>query len=450
MARSAVRSRWTFGTCRSRRSCEPCARASAAGGTSTTACWWLIATRAHRRRIRTIPSRTSTVKDVFEDVPVDIRWNDAPFDAAIKVFARMLSAEPAVDATLSSKRISMSLTKQSVNSALNALCRQAGCRWRLAESPARVLRVIEAPPAKPQVAAASAAPFTGTARVGDPGVTAPRLLSAVHPRYTGEAMRAGIQGVAIVECVVGTDGTVGDARIVKSLDQTFGLDAEALAAARLYVFAPGGRGREARSGRRLAGVVLHAAVARLGFRCHARSVASTRSSMLGVNTLSASRRRARRAARLPPPQTSAARAYRTPRDPVSRLPCARASHRCRACHVPRQTPARSPRAAGADARSRRADETRSCRGDVARPCGVGRDDRNAHERLAVVAAPRDAARRFLPLAEAHERVAAAVAECHQRARRARPVPPISHFASGVNAPSGDEWGRYRPPANGAK
>ena len=191
------------------------------------------------------PLANVTVKDAFEEVPVDIRWSDAPLDAAVKVFARMLTAEPVIDAKLMDKRISLDLTKRSVNAALNAICEQAGCRWRLTESPARVLRVIEAPPAKPQVATEGRPSPAGVARVGDPGVTPPRLLSAAHPRYTDEARRAGIQGVAVVECVVGTDGTVGEARIVRSLDQSYGLDAEALAAARLYLFTPGSRGGKA-------------------------------------------------------------------------------------------------------------------------------------------------------------------------------------------------------------
>lgn len=191
----------------------------------------------------TDPLAHISVKDVFEEVPVDIRWNDAPLDAAVRVFARMLGAEPVIDGTLTDKHVSLALTKRSVNSALNAVCEQAGCRWRLTESPSRVLRVIEAPPAKPQVAAGSAAQSSaGLARIGDAGVTAPRLLSAAHPRYTDAARRAGIQGVVVVECVVGIDGSVGDARIVKSLDQAYGLDSEALAAARLYVFSPGTRG----------------------------------------------------------------------------------------------------------------------------------------------------------------------------------------------------------------
>jgi protein TonB len=52
-------------------------------------------------------------------------------------------------------------------------------------------------------------------------------------------MRARIQGTAVVECVVLPDGTVGEAQVVKSLDRTFGLDQEALKAARKWLFQPG-------------------------------------------------------------------------------------------------------------------------------------------------------------------------------------------------------------------
>ena len=52
-------------------------------------------------------------------------------------------------------------------------------------------------------------------------------------------MRARIQGSAWVECVVQIDGTVGDARVIQSLDRRFGLDDEALAAARRWRFRPG-------------------------------------------------------------------------------------------------------------------------------------------------------------------------------------------------------------------
>ena len=56
-----------------------------------------------------------------------------------------------------------------------------------------------------------------------------------------EAMRAKVQGVVLLECVVQTDGSVGDIKIVKSLDKTFGLDEEAIKAARQWRFVPGRR-----------------------------------------------------------------------------------------------------------------------------------------------------------------------------------------------------------------
>jgi periplasmic protein TonB len=73
------------------------------------------------------------------------------------------------------------------------------------------------------------------------GVTIPRVLHEVKPAYTADAMRAKVQGTVWVECIVMPDGNVGDARITKSLDSIFGLDQEALKAARQWKFVPGTR-----------------------------------------------------------------------------------------------------------------------------------------------------------------------------------------------------------------
>ena len=73
------------------------------------------------------------------------------------------------------------------------------------------------------------------------GVTEPRPLREVKPQYTTDAMRAKVQGEVWIEAVVLPDGTVGDARVVRSLDRNFGLDEEALKAARQWRFAPGTR-----------------------------------------------------------------------------------------------------------------------------------------------------------------------------------------------------------------
>jgi protein TonB len=74
---------------------------------------------------------------------------------------------------------------------------------------------------------------------GGPGVTMPTLVERVSPKYTGDAMRARIQGSVWIECVVLPDGSVGDARVMRSLDRHFGLDDEALAAAKRWRFKPG-------------------------------------------------------------------------------------------------------------------------------------------------------------------------------------------------------------------
>ena len=59
------------------------------------------------------------------------------------------------------------------------------------------------------------------------------------PKYTSEAMRAKIQGQVELEAVVLPNGTIGEVRIVKSLDKQYGLDQEAIAAAKQWLFRPG-------------------------------------------------------------------------------------------------------------------------------------------------------------------------------------------------------------------
>jgi TonB family protein len=80
----------------------------------------------------------------------------------------------------------------------------------------------------------------GAYRPGN-GVTTPELLQEVKPAYTAEAMRAKVQGSVYLECVVRQDGSTGDCRVVRSLDPTFGLDQEAIRAARQWRFRPGTR-----------------------------------------------------------------------------------------------------------------------------------------------------------------------------------------------------------------
>ena len=80
----------------------------------------------------------------------------------------------------------------------------------------------------------------GVFRPGN-GVEIPRMLRNVRPSYTAEAMRAKVQGVVLVEAVVLADGSVGDVTVIRSLDKVFGLDEEAVKAARQMRFVPGNR-----------------------------------------------------------------------------------------------------------------------------------------------------------------------------------------------------------------
>lgn len=71
------------------------------------------------------------------------------------------------------------------------------------------------------------------------GVTTPVPIRQVTPVYSTDAMRARVQGEVLVQCVVQLDGTVSDLRVVRSLG--FGLDEEAIKAARQWRFQPGTR-----------------------------------------------------------------------------------------------------------------------------------------------------------------------------------------------------------------
>ncbi len=72
-----------------------------------------------------------------------------------------------------------------------------------------------------------------------PGVTTPVVIQQVKPQYTADAMRAKVQGSVWLECVVMPDGSVGNVRVMRSLDALFGLDEKAIAAAKQWRFKPG-------------------------------------------------------------------------------------------------------------------------------------------------------------------------------------------------------------------
>jgi TonB family protein len=72
------------------------------------------------------------------------------------------------------------------------------------------------------------------------GVSLPRVLHLVQPKYTPQAERAKIEGTVVLYVVVRTHGEPGEITVVRSLDPD--LDAQAIVAVRQWRFAPGQRG----------------------------------------------------------------------------------------------------------------------------------------------------------------------------------------------------------------
>jgi protein TonB len=70
------------------------------------------------------------------------------------------------------------------------------------------------------------------------GVSAPRLIKEVRPKYTTEALRNHIQGTVVLEAIISGDGCPSHIRVVRSLDAG-GLDNEAVAAVAQWRFEPG-------------------------------------------------------------------------------------------------------------------------------------------------------------------------------------------------------------------
>ena len=70
-------------------------------------------------------------------------------------------------------------------------------------------------------------------------VSRPTPVKEVRATYTPEALAARIQGGVLLTAIVLSNGTVGDVTVIRSLDTMFGLDAQAVSAAKQWLFNPG-------------------------------------------------------------------------------------------------------------------------------------------------------------------------------------------------------------------
>jgi len=94
-------------------------------------------------------------------------------------------------------------------------------------------------PAAPQGDKSESEFGKGAYRDGEPGLVMPVIQHRKDPFYPPAAMREKIEGEVQIEAVVREDGTVGEVRVIKSLDTKFGLDDSAVAAVKAWVFKPG-------------------------------------------------------------------------------------------------------------------------------------------------------------------------------------------------------------------
>jgi len=71
-------------------------------------------------------------------------------------------------------------------------------------------------------------------RVGG-NIKAPQKVKDVKPTYPAIAQSARVQGIVIIEATIGPNGTVTDAKVLRSIPL---LDAAAIDAVRQWVFTP--------------------------------------------------------------------------------------------------------------------------------------------------------------------------------------------------------------------
>ena len=73
-------------------------------------------------------------------------------------------------------------------------------------------------------------------KMGEPGLTAPRVIYKTEPQYTEEARAAKVSGTVVLSLVVDEQGIAQDIKVAKSLDQ--GLDQKAVESVQSWRFAP--------------------------------------------------------------------------------------------------------------------------------------------------------------------------------------------------------------------
>jgi TonB family protein len=149
---------------------------------------------------------------------------------------RLVAATPFVRRRHLAQRIALITKEVSMSPRLVVSITAVACTVVLFATGATVARF--------PIATTLAAPTRKVFRPGD-GITLPRVIKEVKPVYTPAAMQAKIQGSVWLLIVVRETGDVGDLEVTRSLDKEYGLDDQAIKAAREWKFEPGKKGGKA-------------------------------------------------------------------------------------------------------------------------------------------------------------------------------------------------------------
>lgn len=102
--------------------------------------WELAAGNPPKLRVSPAPAPTQSSHRMDEKEPIDLKVTEAKAREVLRVFAQILGAEPDIAPAISGT-VTVDLEDTPWDQALDAVCGQLDCEWRLSEGEKKVLRV---------------------------------------------------------------------------------------------------------------------------------------------------------------------------------------------------------------------------------------------------------------------------------------------------------------------
>ena len=183
---------------------------------------------------RLIASRLSLARETLVDQTTLLVTRDRrAYAEALLAFANPQPHLPGVTPLIGRRQLSQRISLIAEEEVM--------CRSRLVVSLALAVFVWAAATASAVTTVPMTARAAQTTQVYKPGkgITLPSAVHEVKPSYTPEAMQRKIQGNVVLTVVVLETGDVGYVQVAHSLDPEYGLDQQAVDAAKQWKFRPG-------------------------------------------------------------------------------------------------------------------------------------------------------------------------------------------------------------------